>query len=624
MTDFSFSGEVVICATDARSRRSVIDKIEKNSFVWAYLGNDPKAADQLVASIGMGSRIEISELIEAAADRLRQSYIDYIGHLSERNPQRWWHSNIAEKNPYVSDAFLFLCSISACGELLRAHQNKTVIVLFVESSTLRRGLAVNLPVGRQQLRIITNTYRERAEFVRVTCAVVTRKFGWLVVNAARVIYTRYLLRLHKKHPLPEIVRNKQKVSLIHVWVDKRAHDPKTGEFRDNDFADVTAVLRQRGNVVLAVPNILRTASYLRAVKFVAGLPEAHYLVPHAMLRVRDVFAVAARALAAFPIGRSYPTFNGMDVSPVFCSEERKQWKSLRSESIFIMQEFVESWRRAGLRIERFIYTFENHCWERVVCAAFRRLYPEAKLIAHQPNGMPRFLLNYFISSDESRRVPLPNVIVTNGSYAAEVLMDSGYMRGQIVCGAGLRTRHLASEPYSINPVRENHNHVIVTPSIGRVETVELLRKAILAFAQSDKLTVTLKCHPTMPFETVAESLDDLQLPNHIHVSNQPLKTLLSTADVLVYNGVTFPSVEALAKGLGVVFVRPDFGLPLDPLEGYPHLRMEATSPPEIACCVRRLLMRDQVAWESAAKMAEEAVIELIGKVDESTFELFVN
>ncbi len=458
---------------------------------------------------------------------------------------------------------------------------------------------------------------------RAGAQMLARKAHWLCVNLARVFLARHRLRLHRTPGIIEAVRSRTPVCLIHTWVDERAYDPATGQFWDQDFGEVRRHLESKGKRVFTVPNIQWAVSFPRVLGYVASAPDA-YVVPEGFLRLRDVVAALVRASLHVPRRRQYPPLAGLDISELIYEDEWTDWASPRTAGHLLAARWVLRWKQAGLRVERFIYTFENHAWERRVCDAFRRRYPEARLLAHQPNGLPLFLMNYFIASAERDVVPLPDLIITNGCYAARVLKESGYDPDRVVCGGGLRQRYLQEwlDGVPPRPRAGGVKRVVVTPSIGHGETLELLRKAIAAFGSVRDLSVIIKCHPSMPFENIAPALGGGALPPHITVSKEPLRVLLRDADVLVYNGGAFPSVEALAAGVPVVHVEPEFALDLDPLDACPELGLDARSPEEILACTRRRLSEGPAKAVETRERSRRVLGELIGKVDEATYELF--
>lgn len=583
-------------------------------------------ADRCEASFGPAAkRIELSSALKAAARGLRQAYIDYVGELSQTRPSAdWWSSTVAEKNPYVSDTFFLACCVLACREIVGQGDHGAATLLVVENPALRRALARNLTGATAGIRVVERGAWKLVAAARAAARMFARKGYWLGVNLARVFHARHRLRLHCTRAITEAVRSRTPVCLIHTWVDERAHDPATGRFWDQDFGEVRRHLEAKGKHVFTAPDILRAVSFPRVLGYVASEPDA-YLVPEAFLRLRDVLAVLARAWLHVPRRRQYPPLAGLDISDLIYEDEWNDWASPRTAGHLLVARWVLRWKQSGLQIERFIYTFENHAWERCVCDAFRRLYPDARLLAHQPNGLPLFLMNYFIATAERDVVPLPDLIITNGCYASRILKGSGYDPDRVVCGGGLRQRYLQAWLDGVPPrarERDGVKRVVVTPSIGYGETLELLRKAIAAFAAAPDLSVIIKCHPSMPFEKIAPALGGGALPPHITVSKTPLKMLLREADVLVYNGGAFPSVEALAAGVPVVHVEPEFALDLDPLDACPELRIDARSPAEILACVRQRLAEDPAKAVATRERSHRVLRELIGQIDETTYELF--
>lgn len=596
-------------------------------FAWAYLGQDAAVSDRCERAFGPAAkRLELSPGLKAAARALRQAYIDYVGQLNRTRHAAvgWWSSTLAEKNPYVSDTFFFSCCVLACREIVGQGGHGDAVLLVVENASLRRALARNLAGAAADVRVVAGWASTLAAVAGQTARMAVRKAYWLGVNLARVFHARHRLRLHRTPGIIEAARSRTPVCLIHTWVDERAYDQTTGRFWDQDFGEVRRHLENKGRRVFTVPNILWAVSFSRVLGYVASDPDG-YVVPEAFLRLRDVVAVLVRASLHVPRRRRYPPLAGLDISDLIYEDEWNDWVSPRTAVHLLAARWVLRWKQSGLRIERFIYTFENHAWERRVCDAFRRFYPEARLIAHQPNGLPLLLMNYFIATAERDIVPLPDLIITNGCYAARVLKASGYDPDRVVCGGGLRQRYLQDWFDGAQPraqARKGTKRVVVTPSIGHAETLELLKKAIAAFAAARDLSVIIKCHPSMPFEKIAPALGGVALPPHITVSKEPLKVLLQAADVLVYNGGAFPSVEALAAGVPVVHVEPEFALDLDPLDACPELGLDARSPEEILACVRERLSEGPAKAVETLERSRRVLGELIGKVDEATYELF--
>src|SRR5262249_2588441 len=151
---------------------------------------------------------------------------------------------------------------------------------------------------------------------------------------------------------------------------------------------------------------------------------------------------------------------------------------------------------------------------------FRKLYPDGKLIAHQANGLPLFWLSYHISASEVPDAPLPDFIITNGRHGVRFLTHSGHPSARIICGGGLRQQYLDRlRDTPIERPNKTKRILLVTPSIGLDESLELITKVIKAFGDEPHYDVIIKCHPSMPFARIQSSLSS-PLPKHMMVSDQ--------------------------------------------------------------------------------------------------------
>jgi hypothetical protein len=559
---------------------------------------------------------DLQERVKQFTVELRQPYIDYIGEIAKTFPSDWWRSSVSEKNPYVSNTFFYTCCLKACLDYL-SSAGANPEHLTIDEPVLRRVLNRNLKAAGHDIRVSERRFGLWWSAVRGVLRIPLFQIYFLR-NAIKVLFARYRYRLHRSRPLKALGRTP--VSLTHIWIDLRAYSSETGEFKDLDFADVSRYLRSRGNTVAGFAEILLGGrSYRKIVRYIAnsGVP---VLVPHSFLRLRDVIACLWHSLVHFPKRRTYPPFCGLDISDLIFNDLRQEWFTQREAENFLYKRRIERMKDSGIIIERFIYTFENHTWERITCDALREAYPSIKLIAYQPNGLPLLLLNYFISESESHRIPLPDRIVANGSYTARVLADGGFGHQRVVLGGALRQSYLQPLLYGGRlPEKppKTQSPILVTPSISYARTIELIQKILEAFGRSTDLSVIIKCHPSIQFQQLKRYVVSGDLPSNIHISTEPLMKLLPGAGLLIYNDGTFAAAEALAFGIPVMFVEPEYGLSLDSLDGFPHVRRSARTAEDIARAARDLLHSPQHRTDSL-----DVVRQLAGEVTEKTFDLF--
>jgi surface carbohydrate biosynthesis protein (TIGR04326 family) len=289
----------------------------------------------------------------------------------------------------------------------------------------------------------------------------------------------------------------------------------------------------------------------------------------------------------------------------------------------LMVPLVRRWASLGPSITRIIYLYENQPWERALCWEVKRSLPNTVLVGYQHARVPRLMLNFYLAPGGEGKAPLPDRVVTVGRHTARILSAGGYEPERIRVGGALQLQNLlALRPQGSKlPASANGTTVLVAPSNSPEEAAELLHLAVRLFDGNEGVRIAIKCHPLLPFQKVSSSIGG-QLPKHVEVSDDPLSDLMLKSCVMVYSGSTV-CVQALALGLPVVHVRPQFDFDLDPLETVPDLRLEATGLEELRQKVLWLLdHRDEYIAQHRERW-NRFVDDMYGPVTQQTFLAFV-
>lgn len=173
-----------------------------------------------------------------------------------------------------------------------------------------------------------------------------------------------------------------------------------------------------------------------------------------------------------------------------------------------------------------------------------------------------------------------------------------------------------------SPVKKDISNpvILVTPSIEKNETIELVWKVKKAFKQITQYTIVLKFHPDCPYRLIAK--DTGSLPEHFVISEKPTSELLPEANVLLYTS-SATSIEALALGVPILHVKSDFTIDRDNLTDFPDVCESVSSPEDIAKATAKLLKMDEKDLSRKRQLGAEVVAEMFGPVDENTFDLFL-
>lgn len=608
---------IVTCPPTKSTVQKIMSVIGNGHFKWAYLGENVSKAIAVENWVGTnGERIDIADPLQATAASLRQPYLDYIGSLSvKNNSMLWWAGSLSEKNPFISKTFLYTCYIKVALSLLESH-NQDNMVFFVENRRLRLSLVNNVraALGAEVVHVeigpshILDIVKDGIEFVI--------KHGWFLLNSIyRILLTQHTYHLNKS-------RSEDGMVLLHTWVDQRSFGEDDNTFRDAYFGTLREHMKKKGKNVFTVPYVLHTVSYTETVKKLINNNE-HFLIPSAYLNISDIFRVL-KATWIPPKKSDNPHFENMDISDLIYDEYKSDWKDTRVASNLLFYYVVRNWKKHGIPIERFIYTYENHTWEKMLCIALREFYPSVCIIGYQHSTLSKMLLMYFISEKERDIIPFPDKVVTNGRYFSDVLLESGYDSDKLICGGAIRYEYLTEmlkEPIQQKKVERGYN-ILVTPPIDKNEAIEIVSKVLGAFESMDTYNVIIKCHPLMPYQQIAGELGIRSLPEHFTISTEPISVLLGESDLLLYTSST-TCIEAIAAGTPVLHIGSNFIIDHDILESLPEIRSSTRTEEEIKSKVHELFETDQNEIHKKKMIAREIAMNFFGVVNESVFELFM-
>jgi surface carbohydrate biosynthesis protein (TIGR04326 family) len=314
----------------------------------------------------------------------------------------------------------------------------------------------------------------------------------------------------------------------------------------------------------------------------------------------------------------------MDIGYLIRQELRGYWITNWAADTLLMTALVRRWAGLGFSFSRFIYIYENQPWERALCWAVRRHFPDADLVGYQHARVPRLLLNFSLAPGGEPEAPLPDRLVTVGKHTAGVLTTIGHEPGRVKVGGALQAQTLlsAQSQERKSPGAQGPPTVLVASSDGLEEAAELVDMAIRLFDEDEGVRVLVKCHPMMPFPLVSSTIG-AHLPSNVKASEEPITELIRRSSVMVCSASTV-AVEALALGLPVIHLRTQFDLDLDSLDVVPSTRLEATGLKELREKVDWLLdNREEYIAQHRAEW-DSFVEEMYGPLTEETYRQFID
>jgi hypothetical protein len=607
---------LIICAPYKTCIVKVLKKLWGRDFKWVYLGEDVSQAIAIEQQIGdKGQRLEIGSQLQEIARLLRQPYIDYIGKLSiANNSLSWWVGSLSEKNPLVSKTFLYACYIRLCQTIMNSG-GQAALVFIGENKAIRKGILRNL-IDLPHCEI------QRIELPGCDLLSTLRNIARVALNKAYffalTIYHVLLARRYRKKQVNKYSGG-DGLTLLYNWIDSRSFDTND-QYRDNFFGGLAQYLKIKGKNIVIIPQMSLTVSYGRTLKKLAQKLDS-FLLPESFLGIADVCRAFINTVLNVPKRKDYPLFEGIDISGIIMNDLCRDWERTEPASNLLLHESVRQWKKAGIPIENSIYYYENQVWEKAYLLAFREFYPSANIAGYQHATVPKMLLNHFFSKDELSVLPFPDKLITNGRYTEKLFKESGYDPARVVCGGAIRYESLLNK--KTIPVKKDISSpvILVTLSIDRNETIEVVWKVLKAFGQMKQYTIVFKFHPDCPYRFIAGDVGIL--PEHFIISDKPTGDLLQESNVLLYTS-SATSIEAIALGVPVLHIKSDFIIDRDNLADFPpSIRESVSTTDDIVKATERLVKMDEKELSHKRLLWSEIVADMFGPVDESSFDLFL-
>lgn len=615
---------IIICSPKKSNIDKILKNVGDNQFKWAYFGeNIPNTIYIDEKFIGKGKRLNIGNELQKIANAFRQPYIEYIGNLSVKNNSiLWWVSSLSEKNPYISKTFLYSCYIRVAQSLI--ENNSNTIVFFVENRALRLSFVSNIrsTLNHEIIHIEPKLPTFFDSFID-TLEFIIKHVWFLLNNVYRIILVKHIYKLNKMIHFKDKNENKDDLVLLHTWVDKRSFS-KDNTFHDAYFGALKDYIKEKNKNVVIIPSFLHTVSYSKSVKKILNCEE-NFLIPAAFLKLSDILKILTMVVRK-PDKKSYPYFENLDISYLAYNDYFNDWKNTRVASNLLFYCLIKNLKDSSLSIERLIYTYENHTWEKVFCMAFRDFFPLATIIGYQHGGFSMMLMNYFFSENERHMIPFPHKVITNGRYFENIFLRSGYDPTKTQCGGAIRYEYLtipSKQTTQQNKIKRDAINILVAPSIGKNDATELVYKVVRAFESLDMCNIILKFHPVMPYQQIANEINITSLPEHFKVSLQPISELLMECDLLLYTEST-TCLEAIATGVHPINVSSDIVIDCDFLDLVPEVRSKVRTENEIRSKVQELLEMNPDEFYKTKINAKKIANEFLGEVDNSIFDMFLS
>jgi len=583
------------------SIKRFLSKINEENFSgWLYFSTSTAHLRQLeVMCGGRIPRLETAELLQKYAQKNRESYIDYVGSLSNEHAENtWWCTSFSEKNLFVSDVYLNICRINVLRDII--SKTKGDIFVICDSVALIHAIQENIAVfdGIDIMEIglrQTEIRRRGANFY----SFIVQKSWFILWYLYRICIVRYYLAFRGE---PSPGKTDTRPVVLHSWTDMRSLE-KNEEYTEVYLGDLPGILRRDGEEAISVLSILPKTRYRSAVKKIRQYHQ-NLRIFEEFLTFRDVLHSFMTILCKFPVVKRAPEFESIIITPLIQEElSRDRYFRIRSEMSYL-QYFASQRIAKKINPKTVVYPFENHMWEKMLLRGFEESGTGTKCVGYAHTIVSPMYLSYSCSEYESDRIPLPDTILVNGPFSRDTLINSGFHRQKILVSGSLRNTAIGDATKGERSLRSHR--ILIAPSAGVGGTKEIIIKMIEALRDSPDIQVLIKPHPTTPRDRL-QSIIRL-LPAHFSIIDDPIYTILHLSEIVVYNE-SMVSVEALWSDIPVLHVESDIRIDMD-LFSYHRLVPSMSSPEAIRNTIRKILASPPERNEQLKQFIRDLIVPL--------------
>jgi surface carbohydrate biosynthesis protein (TIGR04326 family) len=492
------------------------------------------------------------------ADRIRSAFINLDDLLaSGRFVLSWSGSDLAERNPLVSDFLLDTCRVIALVEAVRAGGQHLVVVdesgfgVALRRTLGRAGIAASFrPSAVEGFRSLGQGLRAHLAFLRT----------WFAQRRAL-----------KHHCVDARPQGAAEVVLMTWWDEEKSFSDDGFLKQDRHLGQLAQWLREGslsvrwlGNLALGVVSVEALAQRAAASACDAVVLINSFFGLSALLR-------AYWCYATFPMSvKRRFALEGVDLSAIVSAAVWRELRSPRLASAALYLEVAPGLKRAGLSPAVVAYPFENQPWEKMMLAGFRRELPATRMIGIHHSPFARNYVSGFPGNQQWQGDTVPDRILTMGEEYRAELAAAGAPPGRVVVAGSLRfgIGTGLEDGGDTKPVHDPKT-VLATCPIDLSGALELARAAVQATASIAGLRLIVNFHPDFPSmarNLVIDEVSVMAVNGHIEFVDAGASTWLKEADVLLYNS-SATSFEAALLGVPSIFVGSSFGLDLDKMQG---------------------------------------------------------
>ena len=197
----------------------------------------------------------------------------------------------------------------------------------------------------------------------------------------------------------------------------------------------------------------------------------------------------------------------------------------------------------------FIYTFEGHAWEKVLCSHIKKKFPKIKIYGYQ---FSTILKNHNIFDFYKNKDHLPHKILTRGEVNYNKLINSPLKKFAHIEIIGFNNKNtLLHKKYKFQK-----NVCLIAPELMRMEVSTMFNFSKKISLENPNIKFFFRKHPSNEINDHFTKKEIKNLPKNFYISKDTLQNDIKKSSFILYRGSSIV-LECVLNGLWPIYLDID-------------------------------------------------------------------
>ena len=401
---------------------------------WIYLGNDYVLLHKWERHI-RGKRISLSIELQDTIQHYRPIFLEWLEKCRNANEDslHWWMSHLAGRNNMVSKLFLYVCQIIALEEWLKRNKdNYKKLLLVCEDIHLARTVHQNLIPEYE-------THNTISFYVGILFDLLF----WTLRTAYSWLHEIFYCWRHWRHakrscsiPIDIPGPPATLAVLLHQCLDDKAFQ-NDGRLVDRYFTVLPEWIEKRGYKVVRLPWLANVALPIKRIY--QHLRRCNCLIIQDYLNFRDYFNAFKNHLKSCLAINTKIELPDIQISPLIIREQLEQSVNVGLVRFWLYEPALTRWCNS-IKSLILIDPYEGMPPEHVQIKTLKERLSNFTAIGYYHVLISQGFMGYHYAKTAWQSLVMPDIVVTNGNLAKDILIRQGAPAERISEGPALRQR----------------------------------------------------------------------------------------------------------------------------------------------------------------------------------------